>query len=344
VFRVAYGLFYGSTPALIPAFAQAYNATDRRAATLYAASQPTPQFPAPATSIVLSEPPSIVVVDPSFTVPRTRQASAGWEFEKYRVGSIGIDYLFARGENLARPVDINTPGQFPGVNRVVSFESTGESLYNGVTFHIRARLLQQLFYTIAYTFARVDETPLEPMTAPFGGLNERASLSQMGSTPGTRAPGRNDQHHHASVSALYDTTLLVEDRHGLSRALLGNWEAGVVYTIQSGQPYSAFINGDLNEDGNPSNDLAPGTTWNQYRLPWQASIDPRIARRFSLGGTRQLALIWEAFNVTNRPNVISVDTTMASLSGAGLVPNPQFGRKTGQAAPRVMQVAARLMF
>jgi len=151
--------------------------------------------------------------------------------------------------------------------RVVSFQSTGQSLYNGVTFHQRARILQQLFYTVAYTFARSDDTPQQPIATVFGGMNDRRSLAIQGQTLDTRAPGNNDQHQHLTVSAMYDTTLFVVDRRGLSKRLLRDWELAFVYTYQTGLPYSAFVNGDLNGDRNPFNDLAPETTWNAYRLP-----------------------------------------------------------------------------
>jgi hypothetical protein len=90
--------------------------------------------------------------------------------------------------------------------------------------------------------------------------------------------------------------------------------------------------------------VAPGTVWNQYRLPYQASFDPRVARRFNIGGTRQLHVVWEAFNLTNRPNFTAVDNTLYTLSGSTLAANPLFGRRTAQAGPRMMQVAARLTF
>jgi hypothetical protein len=311
VFRAAYGLFYGSTPALIPAFARAFDNT---------------------------------FVDPTFRTPRVHQASAGWEVEKYRAGSLGIDYLFARGERLPRAVDVNVGGAFPGANRVVSFQSTGQSLYNGVTLHARARVLQQLFYTIAYTFARSDDAPQEPIAMVFGGLNGRRSLAMQGQMLDTRAPGNNDRHQHLTVSAMYDTSLLVVDRRGLSKRLLENWEYGIVYTWQTGLPYSAFVNGDINGDGNAFNDLAPDTTRNQYRLPYQGSFDPRVARRFRVGGSRQLHVIWEAFNLMNRPNMTAADNTRLWLNGSTLTPNPLFGRATAQADGRVMQLAARLTF
>jgi hypothetical protein len=310
-FRAAYGLFYGSTPALIPALAGAF---DR------------------------------ALVDPTFRTARVHQASAGWEVEKYRSGSLGIDYLFARGERLPRAVDINVGGRFPASGRLVSFESTGQSLYNGIMLHTRGRVLQQLFYTIAYTFARSDETPQQPIGPLFGGFNERRSLSIQDNTLNVRAPGSNDQHQRLAVSAMYDTSLLAVDRHGLSKRLIENWEWGLIYTWQTGQPYSAYVNGDINGDFNAFNDLAPGTTWNQYRLPYQGSFDPRLARRFRLGRSRQLHVIWEAFNLTNRPNYTASDNTLYALSGSSLVRNPLFGRRTGQLDGRVMQLAARITF
>jgi hypothetical protein len=314
VFRAAYGLFYGSTPALIPAL----------------------------RSLSSSQ----VLVDPSFKTARVHQASAGWEVEKYRAGSLGIDYLFARGERLPRAVDVNIGrAYFRILAPVVSLQSTAQSIYNGVTLHARARVLQQLFYTIAYTVARSDETPQQPIGMLLAcDTCARRSLAIDGSTLQRRYPGNNDQHQHLVVSAMYDTSLLAVDRHGLSKRLIANWEYAVIYRWHTGNPYSAYVAGDLNGDWDHFNDVAPGTTWNQYRLPYSSSFDPRVERRFGLGGSRQLSVIWEAFNLTNRPNYIAVDDVKYVLFGSTLVPNPPFGRKTAQLNGRVMQLAARLRF
>jgi carboxypeptidase family protein len=321
VFRGAYGLFYDTTPALIPALAQAFNSSQFHAL-----------------------PASIAGVDPSFTTSRVHQATAGWEAEKYRTGTFGVDYLFARGERLPRPVDINIAGRFPGLARVVSFQSSGQSVYNGISAHTRGRVLQQMFYTIAYTFSRSTETPQQPIAMVFGGLNERGSLSVQGGTLGKRATGDADRQHQLAFSATYDTSVLAVNRHGLSKRLLSDWEWGLVYTLQTGRPFSAYVNGDINGDRNGFNDLAPDTTWNQYRLPYQASLDPRIARRFQLGRSRQLLVIWEAFNISNRPNYTAADNTLYSLTSGSLVRNPLFGRADAQANGRMMQLAARFVF
>ena len=117
-----------------------------------------------------------------------------------------------------------------------------------------------------------------------------------------------------------------------------------MYTLQSGEPYSAYTNGDINGDHNAFNDLAPLTTRNRYRLPLQGSLDPRISRQFSIGPARELSLVWEAFNVTNRSNYTAVDDMLYVMSGSGLQRNPLFGRKTGQANGRVMQLAVKATF
>ena len=165
-----------------------------------------------------------------------------------------------------------------------------------------------------------------------------------GNTLATRAPGEADRHHDVTVSTVYDTSMLAVNRRGLAKRLISNWEWGVVYTLQTGQPFSAYVNGDINGDGNAFNDLAPGTTWNQYRLPYRASFDPRVARRFQIARSGQLLVIWEAFNISNRPNYTAADNTLSWTSAGSLFPNPLFGRRTAQANGRVMQLAAKIIF
>ena len=94
----------------------------------------------------------------------------------------------------------------------------------------------------------------------------------------------------------------------------------------------------------PVNDVAPGTSRNQYWLPYQSSFDPRVTRRFGLGGTREVSLIWEGFNLTNRPNYTAADNVLYVWNGAALIQNPAFGRRIAQVDGRVMQLAARIRF
>jgi hypothetical protein len=204
-------------------------------------------------------------------------------------------------------------------------------------------MLTQVFFRAAYTLARSDDTPMEPVSMIFGGGADRRSLDQ-GTVLDARAPGNNDQHQHLAVALTYDTTVAASNRHGLAKALLKDWEYSFVYTWQTGRPFSAFVNGDINGDFNASNDIAPDTIRNQYRMPYQNSLDPRVTRRIGIGGGRDLSLIWEAFNVTNRPNYTAVDNTLYFLNGSALVRNPRFGNRVAQLNGRMMQLAARISF
>ena len=96
-------------------------------------------------------------------------------------------------------------------------------------------------------------------------------------------------------------------------------------------------------DLNASNDLAPGTTRNQFRLPSVVTFDPRIARDLPLGRTK-VQLIWEAFNLFNRDNIIGVTTTYYGVSGTTLTPSTTFGRPTVSAGERIMQLAVKMTF
>jgi hypothetical protein len=57
-----------------------------------------------------------------------------------------------------------------------------------------------------------------------------------------------------------------------------------------------------------------------------------------------VSLIWEAFNLTNRPNYVAVDDMLYTLTASGLQRNPLFGRRTAQDEGRMMQLAAKVTF
>jgi hypothetical protein len=146
------------------------------------------------------------------------------------------------------------------------------------------------------------------------------------------------------ASLVYDTTARAALYHGITKKLLQDWTLSVSYDVLSGAPYTAYADADLNGDGNPFNDVAPATTRNQYRLPWHISLNPRASRDFHFGNGRKVSFIWEAFNLTNRPNYVAVDDVLYTMTATGLQRNTLFGRRTAQDDGRVMQLAAKVTF
>ncbi|MFL6417457.1 MAG: hypothetical protein ACJ74Y_17525, partial [Bryobacteraceae bacterium] len=76
--------------------------------------------------------------------------------------------------------------------------------------------------------------------------------------------------------------------------------------------------------------------------------DVRLSRFLALGTERvRLQLIGEAFNITNRVNIINLRTTQYNFTGSGFVPasgflTPVLGSATGD--PRILQLAAKIVF
>ena len=80
-------------------------------------------------------------------------------------------------------------------------------------------------------------------------------------------------------------------------SVAGGWELAGVFNAQSGQPYTALVSSDLNNDLNSRNERAPGTSRNQFRLPAIYTVDPRITRNVNITERAKLQLIAEAFNL-----------------------------------------------
>ena len=338
VIRTGYGLYYGFTPALIPVLALLDSSLNT--ATVTVLGPAAPAYPNLLARIPAT-PRSTTVVDAGFENAQIHQAHVGYEWEKYRVGSGGIAYVFARGTHLPRLVDTNGLGAFGGFGRVAEYQSSGESLYNALT--ARGRFTRTaLVFDVAYTFARMDATPFGLISVQPGTSDDRNVLAQAAQEH--RAPGDGDHRHDLAASMIYDTTAQAALHHGITRKLLQNWTLSFTYDVLSGAPYTAFVDADVNGDGNPFNDVAPSTSRNQYRLPWRMSLNPRASRDFPFGNGRKLSLIWEAFNLTNRPNYVAVDDMLYTVTATGLQRNPLFGRRTAQDEGRVMQLAAKVTF
>src|SRR5205085_7467475 len=120
---------------------------------------------------------------------------------------------------------------------------------------------------------------------------------------------------------------------GVAKAVLGGWSLSGIAAYQTGQPYTAFLSFDLNNDGNARNDRAPGFERNTFRLPSQFSLDPRITKDISLFGGTKLQLIAEGFNVTNRSNVSGVRNTYEAVTTTGTGAALQITRLTVQDKP-----------
>jgi hypothetical protein len=230
---------------------------------------------------------------------------------------------------------------------VIQFQSSAYSRYNGLTFELNRRMANHAQLRAAYTVGKViDTVPDATAVVPGSSSDDAKYASNPANFDVDRTAGNNDQRHRLVLSGVWNTDGLAERRDGMARGLIGGWSFSAILSAQSGQPYSARVGAvDLNRDGNTRNDFAPGTTRNQYTLPAQVSFDPRVARSIPIQRVR-VTLIMEAFNLFNRANVTSVNTTLYSVNTTTNVLTPQstFGQTLGVGDPRIAQLAVKLAF
>jgi len=368
--RGGWGLFYGRTPSIMLGTAHSNNGVNIVSLTFTGDAVPTyPQkfdgIPASGTAAR----PSIFYVDRDFANSRLMQANVAAEWEVFRDTSVTVTYLFVDGRDLPRSIDPNlgTPGahtftvagsgetfsyhffgtdrSFANFQRVIAFESTAKSRYNGLTFELNRRFARQLQFRAAYTLGKVEDTvPDATAVVPGNAGDDLKYASNPSNFEADRTYGNNDQRHRFVLSTVYGTSGFADQFEGLTRTLLDGWSLSAIFTAQSGQPYTARVGAvDLNGDGNTRNDIAPGTARNEFHLPAIVTFDPRVAREIPIGEAR-VHLIWEAFNFFNRDNISGVDTTLYSVSGTTLTSATTFGRPLASAGERIMQLAVKVTF
>jgi len=370
VARGGWGLFYGRTPSIMLGTAHSNNGINIVSLTFTGDAVPTypqrfDQIPAAGTAAR----PSIFYIDEGFQNSRLMQANAAFEWEFVRDTSLTVTYLFVDGSSLPRSIDRNlgslgsrnfvladsgqtVPYHFFGADRpfsnfqrVIAFEASAESRYNGLTLELNRRFRNNVQFRAAYTIGKVEDTvPDSTAVVPGNAGDDVKYASNPANFEDDRTAGNNDQRHRFVLSGVYSTDGLAQGFDGLAHALIGGWSFSAIFTAQSGQPYTARVGAvDLNGDGNTRNDIAPGTVRNQFRLPAIVTLDPRVARDFRIGVVRA-QLIWEAFNLLNRDNISGVDTTYYGVSGTTLTRNATFGRPLASTGERIMQLALKFTF
>ena len=363
VARAGYGIFYGRTPSIMVGTAHSNNGINVQTITFTGALVPTYPNTLPAIPAGVTLPrPTIFVFDGDYQNPRLQQASAGVDYNVAAATSLSVSYLFVHGNQLSRSTDVNigavqpitltvagsgeqvahyrfAAGPFTNFARIIAFQSTAESTYNGMTIELNRRFTNGLQARAAYTLGKVTDTVPDATAVVPSSSDDAKFASNPADFDADRAPGNNDQRHRLVLSGVYAT----DPSRG---RLLGGWTFAAILSAGSGQPYSAYVGADINNDGNNRNDIAPGTRRNEFRLPAQVSFDPRIARDIAVGGVgaAKVQLIWEAFNLFNRDNISAVRTTLYSASGTTLTRVTNFQEATLSSGPRIMQLAVKLLF
>ena len=359
VVRGGYGMFYANTPSILYGTALSNNginvqtltlSTGQNGGTALPVSYPNTLCGAPQANAgcapptgFASAPPTILLFAKNYQQPYLEQYNLAVEHQIAADTSVTIAYMGVHGVHIQRTRDINLSGaqtpatatvagggtvsynKFPSArpitafSRIFEFESNSSSNYNGLSLELNKRFAHNFQLLTSYTWSHViDDRP--DATAVVPGTDDGKMVYDPLNIALDRTSGDNDVRNRFILSGVWELDHYSRGMNRYARVLLGGWELAGSFNAQSGQPYSALVSSDLNNDGNSRNERAPGTARNQFRLPALYTVDPRITRNVNITEHARLQLIAEAFNLFNHQNITGVKTTLYALPATGTTP------------------------
>jgi hypothetical protein len=222
--------------------------------------------------------PSITVIDPDKVVTYSRRASFGIVKALTSRTRITSDIAWVNGKAALRNRDINpviddATGRRlnPNFGPIRQQESTAETRY----YALENELSQQLWHNLQFNVAHTLSYSEHDLDDPISQLNFAEAMARAGNR------------HVMSGGGLYQLPL--------------GFQIGALFRARSGDYYSILTGRDSNRDGFTTERPA-GEARNGHEGPWFWTLDVRLTKSFTLGNSRRLELIAEAFNATNRAN------------------------------------------
>ncbi|HEV3041835.1 MAG TPA: carboxypeptidase regulatory-like domain-containing protein [Candidatus Angelobacter sp.] len=397
VVRGGYGIFYATTPAIMYGTAHSNNGINVQTLT-FNASGATP-LPASYPNVTCGAPtqnagcpipggstlpaPTIYVFNRNYVQPYVQQFNLGVEHQIGKDLSVSVGYLGVRGVHLQRTPDINEPvtevptvftvagtGQaltvnrltgprpLAGFGRIFEFESNANSTYHGLIFQVNKRFAHNFQAFTSYTWSHViDDVPDATAVVPV--TDDAKLVFDPNNIALDRSTGNDDVRHRLVFSGIWDLNYAQGIQNHALKTLAEGWQMAAIFNAQSGQPYSALVNADLNNDGNSRNERAPGFGRNTFTMPAIVTLDPRVTRTVRITEGVKLQFIGEAFNILNHQNITGVRNTLFAANTVTHVLTPQNLSTAGIAAfglpsaaningqgnvGRVIQLAAKISF
>ncbi|MGA7795640.1 MAG: TonB-dependent receptor [Candidatus Acidiferrales bacterium] len=354
VLRAGYGIFFDRY--VLADLAQAVDmngsqgfeqvADGGAAANLFLAAQGgPPATPSPGIA------PSIFQPDPRMATPYSQQASVGAEHELAKYLSVRADFLFVRGVNLSRTLNINllppviltaanaaslgvtnpTPQQIgrevfqPGrVNTqfddIYQLSNSATSTYRGISFTLNRRMNDELAFSASYTLSRtVDDASdfNEQPQNPFLLSEENAASLQ-------------NQLQRFVFNALWELPIGDEEDKPANQQDDAGWltrtfrhiEVAPIFTAGSGAPVNPLTGLDSNQThAFPLSARPLSLGRNSLQNPGVVNMDFRVLKYFPFGESRHLDVVAEFFNLFNHPNVLEINPVF----GSGLAPIAGYG-------------------
>jgi hypothetical protein len=354
--------------------------------------------------VTISNPPvtpRVIIANPTFPNPPFERGVGNtirpmdWEIENPRlhmwnvslqrtlpadfVATIG--YAGSRGTHLYRNSDVNIPTPVEGPDGRPFFaagrtrpntafgtielkSSDGDSWYRALVVELRRRWTGGLSFQSSYTWSRTEDTT--QASTFFSDATNGTTVAFPEFDPDyNKGPSDWDTRHNWVVNVVWDVPF-AKGRTGVTGALLDGWQLTAIGTVRSGQPLTAFVQGNWSRSlwspsiapttGLDRPDLAPGRTpedavlgqpdqWfdpaafalqpqgtlgnsgrGAFRGPDLRTVDISAVKRLLLPAGVTADVRIEVFNLFNRANF--GNPTLIAFAGASQTEAPlsSFGR------------------
>jgi hypothetical protein len=186
------------------------------------------------------------MIDPHFRDGYMQQWNLDLQYEVAPQWMIDLAYVGSRGNHLSNVIDQNQSNPFTGppygqFSSVLYAESKSASSYNSMQFRSERRVSQGLAFIAAYTWSRSIDNDSDVLSGSVGsGLPQNSQ-----NLKAQRGPSDFNATQRVSVSSVYDLPLRRQGVTGSawSKVLLNDWQAGGIFSAQSGSPFTVILAG-----------------------------------------------------------------------------------------------------
>jgi hypothetical protein len=313
------------------------------------------------------------IMDYAYAVEYTQTWSGGLQYEVSPSTMVEASYMgsWTLGADNATVHNVPEPGPgaiqprrpIPQLSRINAIRFDGRSIYHGLTLKAVRRVHGNLGFNVSYTLSTSKDDASSP-----GPTESEANVPQnvrnIFGAGGEWARSSFDHRHQFVASAVYEIPF--PSRAGaVSRAWLAGWRTNIVWTAQSGAPFTVNLGVDrANIGAGPAQrpdqlhdpalaDPTPGRWFdtsafalpapfsfgsaprNSVIGPGLSNVDVALAKTWTVGASSNLELRWEVFNLLNRANFDLPNRVFGT---------PNFGRIFSARNPREMQIGLRFSF
>ena len=340
VLRAAYGLFFGLTSNSAVANAITNNGVNQASFFFTPTTPGAPVYPSvlPSVPTIAGSRPDLNYFASDLQRPEVQSFDLSVE-RSLPFGMIGsATFMHSRGDKLPFFRDVNfTPatstveyqvegvpvGRYPfyrgtrpntaDFNRMITMESNVETRYNALVLAASKRFVDGLMFNTNYTLSEATDNGQTSATF-FGGNLPYDTLNFRSNSPDAdMSPSANDRRHRFVGSFHYQPANL--------------WGLGFsgILTLESGLPLTPRITGNLaaatgatnttGTNGTGGSTVAPWRGHNSDRQPGRNTFDVRASKNFSVGGTGNIQVLWEVFNLFNSENYSQFSDTAYTFIG-----------------------------